>query len=228
MAQGTGIITELRLEPEGLSARITYPPGLRPAPGQYLLASSPDLSDPLPVVLFPTRINQDNLIAAPPLPPTWTAGMHLLLRGPLGSGFQLPPSARRVALASLDASPARLLPLAYQALNQGAAVTVYTHMIPSGLPPEVEILPLDLLHEAQSWADFMALEMQLPALREARASLGLGPYTRPNCPIQVLVITPMPCSGIGTCGVCSVSTRDGWKLACTDGPVFDFRVLEVV
>ena len=226
MAQGTGILTELRLEADGLSGRITCPPGLRPAPGQYLVAASSDPFEALLVPLFPTGRQGEELCIAPPLPSHWTAGMRLTLRGPLGSGFRLPGSARRVALCALDAPPLRLLPVAWQALAQHAAVAVYTHSNPAGLPPEIEVLPLDLLPEAPSWADFLALDAPLAALPDLRARLALGPFSHPAALIQVLVMASMPCTGLGECGVCSVPTRAGWRLACSDGPVFDFNQLD--
>ncbi len=242
MAIGIGALLELRLEPEGLSGRIACPPGLRPRPGQYLVAASPDPGEPLPVVLFPSGISslaeQAILEIAPPLPPTWAAGMQLALRGPLGSGFHLPPTARRVALARPEGAPYRLLPLAEQALSQRAAVAIYAQTTPAGLPEEVEVLPLDLLPEAPAWADFLALEASLPGLSVLRSALGLNAYQQPGCQTQVLVVTAMPCSGLAECGICAITTKGGiatrsgaaahggWALACSDGPVFDFNALE--
>jgi dihydroorotate dehydrogenase electron transfer subunit len=152
--------------------------------------------------------------------------MNLSLRGPLGRGFQMPPNTRRLALASLDDHPQRLLPLAHQALAQRASVVLYANSATRGLPEEVEVLPPDLLPEAQSWADFMALDARSFSLGGLRERLGLQAHQRPSCTTQVLVITAMPCSGIAECGVCAVTTRNGWALACVDGPVFDFNQLE--
>ena len=42
---------------------------------------------------------------------------------------------------------------------------------------------------------------------------------------QALIVTPMPCGGIAECGVCAVTVRRGWKMACKDGPVFDLKEL---
>jgi hypothetical protein len=247
MAIGVGTLIELRLKPEGLSGQIACPPGLRPRPGQYLVAASPDPGEPLPVVLFPSRISplaeQAILEIAPPLPPAWTAGMQLALRGPLGSGFHMPPTVRRVALACPGGAPYRLLPLAEQALNQRAAVAIYAQSAPSGLPEEVEVLPLDLLPEAPAWADFLALEASLPELLRngvpsLRSALGLNAYQRPGCQAEVLVVAAMPCSGLAECGICAIATRggagtrggnaagSGWALVCSDGPVFDLNLLE--
>lgn len=241
MAAGIGTINELRLEPDGLSGWITCPAGLRPAPGQYLVASSPDPIEPLPVALFPCGFEHApqtqpsgynpagtlvTLQVAFRKSPGWFAGMRLALRGPLGSGFHLPPTARRIAVASLEGSPRRLLPLAAQALAQRAAVTIYARSAPAELPLDVEVLPLDLLPEAPGWADFLALETSLAALPTLRDRLNLRPFQRPACQVQVLTLTAMPCSGLGECGVCAVATQEGWALACSDGPVFDFNQFE--
>lgn len=223
-----GTIIEMRLEADGASASISYPSGMRPSPGQYLSACSPDANAPLPLALFPSRIEQDSLLIAPPLPREWSVGMQLKLRGPLGKGFHLPSGARRVAFASLEESPARLLPLADQALNQGAAVALYAQSTPAGLAEEVEVLPLDLLSEAPGWADYLALEARPAHLAGLRDHLKLAPHQRLECYTQVLILSPMPCTGLADCGVCAVETRQGWSLSCVDGPVYDFYQLEGV
>lgn len=225
MANGTGTIIELRLDADGPGARITCPPALRPAPGQYLVASSPDPGEALPVTLFPSRIAAGELDLAPPVPRLWQTGMTLALRGPLGQGFRMPATTRRAALAALDGHPARLLPLAYAALDLRAAVTIFAAAAPAGLPAEVEVLPLDLLPEAAGWADFLALETRPETLPELRGRLGLKPFQQPACTVQVLISTAMPCAGLAECGVCAVPARHGWAAACSDGPVFDFQQL---
>ncbi len=226
MASGTATIIELRLETNGMSGVISCPPGLRPAPGQYLTASSADPGEVFNAIIFPSRINNGTLSIAAPLPAHWKIGMELALRGPLGKGFKMPALTRRVALSSPNGSPDRLLPLAYQALTQKAAVAIYAQTSPAWLPTEVEILPLDLLPEAVLWADFIALEINRDGLPLLRDRLGLKPFDRLSCPTQVLVTMPMPCSGLAECGVCAVHTRDGLALACSDGPVFEFNQID--
>lgn len=231
MALGSAEIVETYLEISGgmtqVGARITCPPNLRPAPGQYLAASAAGLQEPLPAALFPAGLEGDELIVAPPIPPGWTTGTHLSLRGPLGNGFRLPAAARRVALLGLEDSPARLLPLAFQALSRQASVALYARYAPPGLPLEVEILPLDQVKDALSWADYLAVDVDRGELSSLRAVLNLGLYGYPACDTQVLVVTEVPCGGLGECGVCAVPTRAGWRLACSDGPVFDWTQLEV-
>jgi NAD(P)H-flavin reductase len=223
MAQASGTVVEIRLEADGLSGRIACPANIQPAPGQYMAATTGNPLEPLPVILFPGGYAAGDLLVCAPLPGHWTAGLALRLRGPLGKGFRVPAAARRLALACLDGPPARLLPLAYPALERGAAVTVYAGSANAGLPPEVEVLPLDLLPEAPAWADFLALDVSLANLLDVRARLGLSPYQDLRCACQVLVRAPMPCSGLAECGVCAVATKKGWELACADGPVFEFN-----
>ena len=149
----------------------------------------------------------------------------LALRGPLGQGFSLPESARRVALISLAESPARLLPLASQAIKGQLAIALFTDAHMTGLPTALEIQPLSALSEALLWADFIALELPLGSLPELRPRLGLSATDRLPCPAQVLITTPMPCTGMAECGACAVPAQRGWKLACRDGPVFNLNEL---
>jgi NAD(P)H-flavin reductase len=237
-------LVEVRLEKGGTGGRMECPPGLRPAPGQYLLAHAVGHDEALPATLFAARtaslslsgdVAAGALELAPPLPPGWTAGTRLSVRGPLGRGFSLPVSARQVALVGLDVPPYRLLPLADLALAQGAAVALYTQSVrsvPDGLPPEVEVLPLEALHDVVGWADYVAFDLAPGAISGIKQRFGLMPHTPLPMAAQVLVRVPMPCGGIAECGLCAVQTnarsgtRRGWKLACKEGPVFDLNDLE--
>lgn len=243
-------LLEVRLENGGgISGRISCPPGLYPGPGQYLLVHAIGQDETLATSLFAARAllrpmgeevqpvqssftgskNHpgahvvEDLELAPALPASWTVGTRLSVRGPLGQGFSLPKSARRVALVALGVFAHRLLPLAEQALAQKAAVALYTRHVPGQLSPEVEVLPLDSLGEALNWTDYLAFDLPPTALPGLKKRFGLAPHTPMPVPAQVLVQVPMPCGGMGECGLCAVDQRRGWKLACKDGPVFDFN-----
>jgi NAD(P)H-flavin reductase len=41
---------------------------------------------------------------------------------------------------------------------------------------------------------------------------------------QALIVPPMIC-GVGACQGCAVAVAGGFRLACTDGPVFDLLEL---
>jgi hypothetical protein len=238
-----GRITEIWLENGQLAGRMACPPQGMPAAGQYLLAQAIAQAvdgppEALPVILFPARLTGEGFHMAPPLPGGWLPGLELDLRGPFGRGFQLPVHARHVALAALDAPPARLLPLAIQALTAGREVTLFcdlasNHFTLSDLPSEIEVDALAAFAAALPWADAAFLDLPVSALPGLRGRLGIKAGERLPCPAQALTLAPMPCGGLAECGVCAVplrgsrgSSRPSWALACKDGPVFDLDLLE--
>jgi NAD(P)H-flavin reductase len=189
-----------------------------------LLAGTASQSDPLPVSLFSTESTPQGFItAALPVPETWMPGLELFLRGPLGRGFSIPASARRVALLSLEGSPARLLGLVAPALKQGAAVVIASDVNEGDLPDEVEVQPLSALGEAADWADYVALDVSREKMHGLKERLSGQRHFAVKNEAQVLIHTLMPCGGIAECGVCAVMTPSNWKMACKDGPVFSWR-----
>ena len=234
MIRADGEISQLWLSPTGqVGGKIACTPSIHPAPGQYVLATPASANstdwggDALPAALFAYPTSNGTLLAAPPLPTGWQVGTHLSLRGPCGKGFRFPGGAQKIALAALDGNPYRLDGLLQLALLHQAEVTLYCSFIPTDLPVAVEILPLDLLPDALRWADFLAIETRLQQLAELPERLKLPAGQASSCPTQVLVAADMPCGSAAGCGVCSVRTRRGWRLAGQDGPVFDYNLLEL-
>jgi len=250
MRQGSGELTELYLENGLMGGRLLCPRNLSPSPGKYLLAHDPAsparrgpgrADSPLPVPIFSAGSAPGGFLIAPPIPPTWSPGTRLSLRGPLGRGFTLPASARRVALVALSDTSARLRPLLLDALEQNASVVLVSELDLPDLPPEVEIQPVSALGDVVRWVDYLAIDVERESLPGLRDKLGLGRQAKvkfeaqavspsrstfvARAPNEVLVVTPMPCGGMGDCGVCAVTARRGWKMACKDGPVFDLYVL---
>ena len=199
-------------------ARISCPAKIIPTPGQYLLASHASDS-PLPVSLFSTDSAPDGFLAAP-VPDSWSPGMDLHLRGPLGRGFSLPAPARKVALIALEESAFRLRGLVAPALKQGAAVTLVTDADADSLHDDVEVHPTSALEEIVAWADYLALDLTRESLPGWRDRLGSMKQAWAGKEAQVLLHTPVPCGGVAECGVCAVTLRSGWALACREGPVF--------
>lgn len=227
MAQANGEIVEVWLEGEMVAGQIKCPETVLPLPGQYVVANDTSWDEaPLPFSLFPAGFVPGGFLSAPGLPSNWQPGTRLNLRGPLGRGFQLPAQARRVALAALRSSPSRLLPLARQAILQGAAVSLFSAHPPYNWPLDVEISPPGALPDGMRWADYMALDLAPEDLLHLRETLALPLHTRAGCPAQALIVTPIPCAGVGECGVCAVRMQRGWGLACKDGPVFDLNQLD--
>jgi dihydroorotate dehydrogenase electron transfer subunit len=224
MHTGKGQIVELILEDGGRLVRIACQPNLVPAPGQYLLASH--ASDSLlPVPVYYTDSVAEGFIGAPLMKDSWSPGQELQLRGPLGRGFELSTSARKVALVAFDASAVRLRGLIRSALRQDAAVVVVCNSVSERLPDEVEVQPLSALADVISWADYVALDTARETLHQLGDKLGGLSQLPAVREAQVLIRTAMPCGGVAECGVCAVSLKSGWKLACKDGPVLDWREL---
>lgn len=201
-----------------------------PQPGQYLPCQRVDEDiDRLPAPVFPVLANSDVLMLGP-IPETWQPGDQIACMPPHGHGFSLPRSARRVGLVPYAVSPVRLLPLVNIALVQGAAVALFFDSplpqdVLNQVPSQVEILPLGALVENPDWPDYLAMDLDRSALASfiAQTNPANGHWEG-----QVLIHTPMPCRGVGDCGVCAVYVRGGWRLACVEGPVFPLEeVLDV-
>ena len=223
MHTGTGQVLELILEDGQRLARISCPADLVPAPGQYLLAGAASSSDPLPVPLFFTESAPSGFIASAPLTETWLPGQEIALRGPLGRGFELPATSRKVALVPCGGLADRLRGLIRLALGQGAAVVLVSDTDGEHLPDEVEVQPLAALEEVLAWADYVAFDVERGKLPGLRERLGQVKQVPAGKEAQVLVRTPVPCGGVAECGVCALTLKSSLKLACKDGPVFDLR-----
>ena len=222
MHTAKGQVIELILENGLRHARISCPANLIPAPGQYLLASDEPAS-PLSVPIFYTDSAPQGFIASAPVPDSWVPGMEIHLRGPLGRGFSLPLSARKVGLIAFDDAPSRLRGLIAPALKQSAAVVLVTDLDSDSLPDEVEIQPTSALAEIVEWADYLAFDVARENLFELKEYLGSMKQAWAKNEAQLLIRTPMPCGGVADCGVCTVTLKSGWEMACKEGPVFELK-----
>ncbi len=219
----TATILERYLDENLAAGRIAST--LIPAPGQYLLAHDPASNDPLAVPLFPAGLAPDGFLVAPPLPRTWTPGLTLSMRGPLGRGFHMPPTSRRVALAALHESPAAVLSLLTPALAQDASVVLVCDVAPEGLPDDVEVQPLRALADVCRWADYLALNTGRERWLEWKPVLAKAMQAGGPLEAQGLIHTTMPCGGLADCGACSIMVASESKWACKDGPVFNLYEL---
>jgi dihydroorotate dehydrogenase electron transfer subunit len=227
-----GTITEIELGQDGhLRAVISCPGEAIPAPGQYIQAHKSNHEDAVvPVSLFlggwveGEKDPSSKFITAPPIPSDWQPGVNLTLRGPLGKGFIVPQTAKRLGLVPLGDTIARLLPLAKIALQSGVEVAIFTDALLPRLPTQVEANPLRALPEALSWVDFLAFDGSPDSFNRIGQTLSLPPGSPLPCPTQVLVDIPMPCGGLADCGVCATRGKGRkYQLACVDGPVFPWE-----
>jgi dihydroorotate dehydrogenase electron transfer subunit len=211
------------------------------SPGRFVLA---DLGGYLRTPLFPALLDDEtfSVLVSPDHPAaTLRPGASTSLIGPLGQGFEVDEAARRLLLvADTDCLPV-LLPLATQTLvstalvlSAPAAAELYpVHLLPASL--EVYIVTadgaagrkgsaLDLFPDLVRWADCVCIACDpaiYPALAEVVREVRIRPAKRFA---QALIVPPMPC-GVGACQGCAVPVAGGFKLACTDGPVFDLLEL---
>jgi hypothetical protein len=89
----SGEILEVRLESDGSqSGRILLSQALRIEPGQYLLVDAFRTGNAPPQAVFVLGGADRELELAAPMPSDWVVGTQLSIRGPLGTGFHLPPS----------------------------------------------------------------------------------------------------------------------------------------
>ena len=208
------------------SARIACPPELIPAPGQYLLAHADGSDSPLPVPVFSSLpIPQSGFRSAPSLPDLWRPGQSLHLRGPIGHGFTIPTTARKIALVAFDDSPARLLGLLSSALKQNAEVVVICNSAAEDMPEIVEVQPLQALLDTLQWAEYAAMDVSRENLDQLRERLAGKEQVTAKIEAQILVRAPMPCGALAECGVCALTLHHDWKMICKDGPVFELKDL---
>jgi len=202
------------------------------APGQYIQLWRSLGEIALPMTAYATSLADKGQFSVDNLPSQWRPGDKIFLYGPMGHGFSLPRGVKFVALACPDGNPMRLLPLALQALTQGAAVTIFidqsaiTEVLMSDLPLEIEVQPMSALPDALQWADYVSLDLDITGLPVLDSLLGLDhPAKKLPCHGQALIRVGMPCAGKAKCGICAVHTRHGLRYACEDGPVFDLEDL---
>lgn len=205
------------------SAEIICSPDLIPSAGQYLLTHKPASDSPLAVPLFLASTSPNGFRCAPSIPVDWQPSDVINIRGPLGHGFSIPTSAKRIALIAYEESFARLHGLIPLALKQNAEIVVLSDSKEIDLPEIIEIQPMQSLNEILTWADYVAIDITRENLNQLKEKLGNQNQAKNKYEAQILIHTSMPCGGIAECGVCALSLSHEWKMICKEGPVFDLN-----
>jgi hypothetical protein len=228
MGYFSGRVTEIRFDASRqVEAFVSCQLEAVPQPGQYLLASDANgAEEVLGTALFIAEKAIGGFWAAPPVPYAWKPGMVLNLVGPLGHGFDLPREIQRLGMVALGDTVSRLMPLVAQYQQPHRNMVLFSDLPFPHIPSAMEVFPISSLAEVMDWPDFMVMDIPLARLPDLRDVLSLRDGKNLTCPAQVLVRTPMPCTGMAKCGVCAVPAHRGWKLACEDGPVFDLHQLK--
>ncbi len=221
--------------------------------GRFVLA---EIGNTLRTPLFPARLGVEAFdILVPPdhLAARLQPGATINILGPLGQGFEVPASVRRLLLVADSAHLPALLDLARPRnpvssekpgpsgdmsvallLSAPSAAELYPVWL---LPPALEIhivtadgsagrggSPLDLFPDLARWADCVCIAGK-PDTYPALAHIVREVRLGPGPGFaQALLVPPLVC-GVGACQGCAVETAQGIKLACTEGPVFDLLTL---
>ncbi len=160
-----------------------------------------------------------------------SVGATVDIIAPIGNGFALDASTRRLLLAGDESHISPLIALAHEATQKLIAVTLLIeqvdqssvqaleHLLP--LDVEYQVVPniSDLLLDLLRWPDQLCAagsSTLYTKLRQPIAQMGLATSNNFS---QVIVAPPMAC-GFGACLACAVETPHGISLACVDGPVF--------
>lgn len=85
--------------------------------------------------------------------------------------------------------------------------------------------PLKSAEDVLQWADYVAADVERERLPRLNELFGAAGQAWAVNEAQVFIRAPMPCGGMAECGVCALTTSNFWKMACKDGPVFDWRSL---
>ena len=211
----------------GAAACLHFDPAFQPViqPGQILSARAE--GDILAAALFPCGMDGKGFTPPRELPVTWQPGVSLSIRYPLGKGFAVPPSARRLLMVSAAGHPQRLLPVAGTILANGGEAALFSYSQTNEISPEIELLTRDHLQDACTWADCIIGDTSIDHLPVWKGMVTRGDSAGSKRNIQVLIDTPMACHGTADCGVCAVKTKRGWINACSDGPVFQLAELDI-
>lgn len=213
------LIREIAATPTGRLIRILDQLSRRPEPGEYCLAFAPSAVQVLPLSLFLYSIDEEDILLCGRIPPDWQPGTAVNIQGPLGQGFHSALTSMKIALYAINvALQDRLHPLIQQALARGAEVVWVSDEKTEELPAQVEILSSVDLLDAVNWAHSCAITASVQNLNQIFDTFRLAPEAKQK--VEVMLDTPLVCGNTARCGACAVETTKGWRLACSDGPVF--------
>jgi dihydroorotate dehydrogenase electron transfer subunit len=212
-------------------------------PGQFVMVRCGDLTLPRPFSLH--QVRQDSIallysVFAEGQGTTWLgerrADDKLAVLGPLGNGFTVDDSARRLLVVAGGIGVAPLHFLAQQAVDAGKKVTLMlgaqtgSLLYPRHLLPRVDILTATddgsagyhgpvtaLVKEHSRYADQVFACGPLAMYRDmAPKPEEFGLEAKP---VHVSLEAVMAC-GHGACYGCTIKTTRGLKQVCKEGPVF--------
>ena len=227
--QRRGHVTQGLVGDDGRAQTLPFDP--QPYPIHSVDAESGEVA-----VLAITAVGNESEITSTP------TGLEWAIRGPLGTPVTVDPSAQHVAFISNGGGIAALIAVLLEMAERGVRVTLMagaenawqlypSHMLPVGVremtatddgSAGVRAPVTHLLQQVQDEADLLIasgstrLYQNLARMRED------GLLTIPT---TVLMLPRIECR-TGECGSCTLSTPNGPRLACTEGPAFDLDELD--
>lgn len=178
---------------------------------------------------------------------TQPVGARLDLYGPVGGAFAVEGRAHNLLLAGAGPALPALIFLARAAVARGGAVVLLAAGATAALPPPF-LLPADVEYQTGPdllalmqagaprtpglpapgspivWADQLCLALTGELVAAVMAAVRAARLRWQSGFALAAVAGAMPC-GLGTCLACPIETREGLRLRCKDGPVFDLRDL---
>lgn len=219
-----------------LALRCALPGSFDPLPRQPVFIAAGDVATGTCQLLL--RADDPALRFLEQLP----AGAALDVLGPLGHGWTIDLQTRTIALVGVATQAAPLIALARHAVARGAAVALLLGAPKRSAAPPPFLLPAAAEYNIAAsraeaaaalssaddmllrWADMLAVALPFPFWGRVAQRVGDARIRWSRGFAQVAVLPPLACS-VGLCGACEVETRNGHKLACADGPIFDLRDL---
>lgn len=163
------------------------------------------------------------------------AGEKIDLLGPLGNGFIIHPTSRKLLLVAGGIGIAPLVFLAKEAIKKGLEVnllygTATASQLYPHLPSGVKLITAtedgshgtkgmitDILGDFTGSTDQVFACGPLPMYK----AMALVPELKDK-PVQISLEVRMGC-GLGICYGCTVKTRNGIRQACKHGPIFSLE-----
>lgn len=219
-------------------------------PGQFIMVHCGDCLLPRPLSIH--RLDGNNLallVAVVGKGTDWLsnrqAGDSLDLLGPLGNGFSIQPTAKKLLLVAGGIGIAPLCFLASEAVTQGKKVTLLmgassaVNLLPEGhlthglLTDEVLPFNINIMKITDDGSEGfrgLATDVIVDYVDRVDQIFACGPLamyrTMAQMPelkgksVQISLEVRMGC-GLGVCYGCTVKTKRGLRQVCKDGPVFE-------
>jgi len=192
-------------------------------PGQFLLAYCPEKDNRIRDIYY--ALDLDNGYFSIPASLNWDIGDKLIFKGPIGKGFSKLDIYENILCINLSAEIAGLSGLMQVSVKTNKNIAFYGKHQPVLMDQSIEIIVQDMLIDTTQWADFIAIETNIEDLFSNQNFI--EKIKLAGIPVEVIIHSPILCSGEANCMVCSIKTKKGWVKTCQSGSVFNLNELEI-